>query len=432
MATNEIVAELAVKEKNDPFAKLKKFSDKISGIATSAKKLGFVMTGVKGAIDYFTGTVMKESKELELLSNRTGISVEGLQRWTFAAKSAGIASESLLGDISNMKNNLFMSDKDIAGWADKLAKMDRINAYRVGNMLNISKETVDFFRSGGMKYLKDADKLGVVIPEKQIKQAAEFNKNLNQTLSLVKSVKDQLFLALAPELNKTISKFQEWVVTNRELINQKLEVVVGGISKGFSNFGESLAGMGKGVMDFLSNTGLIDDKLKETEKVAKATEWALWGIGGTMVLSGLAKLLTSLQAIVNVLKTPVFKFLAELAAAFGIGYGATSAATQTIAEGGTEGMKKELADKGGAGILDYFKVMAIGYGEIGENIYDFFHEINQHKIGIKTRDEVFGNKGNVTVNNYLQTGGSAQEISYALEKTFPNANNYMTPIPVTQ
>lgn len=299
MATvNELITALGFKLNPDSTANVKKIDDGLKTISNAAKKLSGLFVGLKGAVDYFTSTVMKDSQELINLSKITGFGVETLQQWKYAAEASGVSAKSFIGDIENMRKTLLYTEKDIYRLADQLASMDRRTATQWAKKLGISDETLIMMRKGS-KEIKRLMNEAYVIPEKAIQQTAEFNEKFKGIKQNLVSMKNEIFMAVSPVLVDMIKKFQKWIEQNKEFIKLKLANVIKGITIGFERFVNIMGTVIDRIWSFLEATGLVTENTPEVEKVATLVTAALIAMVSTSILSGVATLAIGISNIVK-------------------------------------------------------------------------------------------------------------------------------------
>jgi len=299
MATvNELITALGFKLKPDTMSNVKKIDDGLKTIADSAKKLSGLFAGLKGAVDYFTGTVMKDSQELLNLSKITGFGVESLQKWKYAAEASGISAQSFIGDMEHMRKTLLYTEDDIYRLADQLAGMDRRTASQWASKIGISDETLIMMRKGS-KEIKKLMSQAYTIPEKSIKQTAEFNSKLAAMKQNLVTMKNEIFMAVSPVLVDLIQKLQKWIEQNKEFIKLKLKNVIEGITRGFERFVSIMSDVVRKVWEFLESLGLVTENTPEVEKVAKVVTAALIAMVSTNIISGVASLAIGISSIVK-------------------------------------------------------------------------------------------------------------------------------------
>ena len=390
MATvNELITALGFELKGDALNKVNKIDDGLKTIANTAKKLSGIFAGLKGAVDYFTGTVMKDSQELINLSKATGFGVESLQKWKYAAEASGISAQSFIGDMEHMRKTLLYTEKDIFNLADQLAGMDLRTASQWAEKIGISDETLVMMRKGS-KEIRKLMAEAYVIPEESIRQTAEFNAKFEAVKQNLVTMKNEIFMAVSPVLVDIVKKMQVWLNQNKEFIKQKLGDVIKGITKGFERFVEIMGTVIKKIWKFLEGLGLVTEKTPDVEKIATLVTTALLAMVGTSIISGIASLAVGISSIVH-----GFGALASLlgsgsivASLKVIGSAAITALAPILTIIETIKAAKEFADKGVAETVEDWKenfggwdwinpvkLTAIGAGWAGEKIADWINPV---------------------------------------------------------
>ena len=78
-------------------------------------------------------------------------------------------------------------------------------------------------RAGIQGLMSEAEKLGIVMSQDQIKASMKFDESWKRTTSILEGLKIMLGSDLIPIFNQIITKINAWVIANREIIKQRLE-----------------------------------------------------------------------------------------------------------------------------------------------------------------------------------------------------------------
>lgn len=221
---NELITWLSVKIKPDSESNLKKIDDGIEAIKRGASGLSNFFFGAGGAIDYFKKTIMGGSQELENLSNTTGVSIENLQKWKYAAEASGQSFRSITGDLENFRK-LGMDALSLSG---KLSGMSQRTAMQWKDKLGLSDEMFNILRKGPdsvKKLLSEAQ----VVPERDIRKAAAADREFQKTMAQVDEMVKEIMIELAPVVLETLKYINEFIRENKEWIKQNLGPVLKGL-----------------------------------------------------------------------------------------------------------------------------------------------------------------------------------------------------------
>jgi TP901 family phage tail tape measure protein len=214
--------------------------------AIGTVKLGASM--FKGVADLADG--------LDELAQKTGVPIEALQEFGYAAGFSGVSIEELGGHMGRLVRNMDaarrgskvqaqafreagIAIKDSSGdlrpvddvlgdladkvaampdGADKAALVFKVLGRSGAQMIPVLNEG----RAGLERLRKEARESGKVIDGDTAKAFAEFNDNLDRTKAQVEGVKIQIASALLPALSRLLERVLAWVKANRKLLIAKI------------------------------------------------------------------------------------------------------------------------------------------------------------------------------------------------------------------
>lgn len=304
---DELVTILGVDIARDAMAKLQRFSNSVAGVAKKVAVFGTVVTGAAAATGLFIRSVAKDASELDKLSQRTGISTDALQEWSYAAQSMDLDAKNIKNDLVNLQKtmsspipgqfnqNLMMlgvstrnangalktTDEILLDLSDKFKGMSQQRAEQWASKVGISPDTLLLLQKGrdGIEELKqEAHKLGAIIPEDSIKKAAEFKRQLSEMTFVMRSIASQAAIAVIPSLSKMLGVFKEFIVTNREWIQLNLEALMTGIANGFERFYNGLKKVGDKLEPFIEKIKEFMPEMTNAEFVTHLVTGALTGL----------------------------------------------------------------------------------------------------------------------------------------------------------
>lgn len=266
---NELVTILSYKSGAGSAAALKAFSDGVDKVKKSFAAASAALVTFQAAVTAATFAASNRALSLEKMAQATGLGVEQLQKYEYAAESVGASSQAVTNDLQNLYktmsspipgelnqtllmlginvrdagNNMRSVNDIFADLSDTFVNMGQQEAIQWASKLGISKDTLILLRQGkaGIHDLMlEADALGAVIPEEAIAQGASFRKQLNSLTFALKGLGSQILLTAAPALERLIGGFKSFIIANKEFIRLSLGDIVNGMSDGFSKFGDSL------------------------------------------------------------------------------------------------------------------------------------------------------------------------------------------------
>jgi hypothetical protein len=124
-------------------------------------------------------------------------------------------------------------------------------------------------------YRAEAEKLGGVMSEQDVKASLEFQQSLKQLLFIFTGVRNELGVALMPALKDLIGDFREWIEANREWLRLEIADYARETVKWIERLGEAIegantvvekiggwrvvfAGFAAGVAAFVAGSTLVD------------------------------------------------------------------------------------------------------------------------------------------------------------------------------
>lgn len=322
-ATDELVAILGVELSPGATAALKKFEAGMESVVGKLKRFADIATAFGVGAGLFIKGAMDEAGALQTLSDKTGLSADTLQEWSYAAKRAGVDANAVRGDLINLNKTmsspipghfnmglamigvsarkasgeLKTSDEVLQDVGERLAGMSRQRAIQWGSKIGLSDDTVVLLRQGGdalEKVRKEAHDLGAIIPSEAIKRSEEFRVALGKVQATLRSVSTQLAIAMMPALQHVLELFQGWLQRSREWIRLKTESFMLALVSALERFNGAL------------------QKLKDKFKpVIDAFDALTEGMDGTEVM---IHLLTGGLALLATAFAPVLASMAVVAA----------------------------------------------------------------------------------------------------------------------
>lgn len=264
MVVKELVAKLGLNIDGSAFAAA---DAAINGLRTNFLKVGLVLgAAVTGMAAAAVGTAHAAS-EIEDLHTRTNIARGSLQELRYASGQVGVGFESLVQGITLMTRNAVeasQGSKEAAGNfaqigidpgrfkdSDALlgAVADKIKALKdSGQDMKATAAAMDIFGRSGASLIpllargsegieafrRRARLLGAVMSDDMIKAGDDLDDVLGDMRFALEGVRNMIAGPLLVPVKELINAFAEWIGANREIIGQRIETVVGGISLAFN------------------------------------------------------------------------------------------------------------------------------------------------------------------------------------------------------
>lgn len=447
MATvNELVTILSYKLGAGTKESLASFSEGIEKVKDGLSKLSAFAFTTQSALYAFTGMAARRSLQLENMSKTTGMAADSLQKYQYAAERMGVSSEAVTNDLAmlyetmtspipgELNQQLLMlgiAVKDVAtnsirpvtdifsDLAETLKGMGEQEALQWGKKLGLSNDSIILLRQGKLgiqELMREAEEMGAIIPEDQIRSGAELNRQLNANLFTLKQIGSQIGLAIAPALNEVVDSFSQWLKDNKEWIALNLQNLIEGIGKGFSDFFDILKTGAEFISPLLEQFGLMKDGLIDVETTATAVKYALLALAGAKVLGAISTVISFISGITGAAK-------GAAAAVGGIGgaaavwiAGAAGIANEVYQTVKNPGRVQENVDMKGWTIWDAinpFKAISKQAGESIQTVADWFEPSMDDRLE-NARQELKGrdfsrntinnsNSSSVTTNNNQKT-----------------------------
>jgi len=268
---------------------------RVSALGSVFGKLGLAGSLAGGGIFALTKGVADAGREISKLSKIAGVSRDTMQELSYAAKMNGLETEELalqmatLGEwmveantgnediqktfkamgisVTDASGKLKKSDQVLMEMSDTFAQMEDGPAKAAIAMQFFGDAGLQMIPmlSKGSKNIKnlglEAHKLGLVMSDKSVNASKSFSSSLVRLMEIIKGIGTTLGTTLMPHLQALIATFQEWIGTNRELINQKIKewvqafgkkipAIIAGIKSFFGGIATLCSWVGK-LTDFL-------------------------------------------------------------------------------------------------------------------------------------------------------------------------------------
>lgn len=214
MATvNELITSLGFEIKPEAIKKINDFQVSIDSLKNGLQELGKFSTMGMDLTDFVKGT-LAYSNEIVNLSKTLDMSTKSIQEWQYAAEASGVSSQTVMRDIQHLRTNFQMTEKGVLNLANSFKKMSAGGAYFYGQMYGLSEDTVLMLRQGkdAIQALKaEAQDMGAVIPDEELKNAREFNKNIQALKTSFTKMAQTIVTQVVPHLMPLLEEFTKFI-----------------------------------------------------------------------------------------------------------------------------------------------------------------------------------------------------------------------------
>ena len=212
---------------------------------TLKSALAVTATITAGAVA-FTAALFANSKAaadnagaITRLANSSGVAVDVLQSLGYAAKLSGTDMNELAGGLrylaksgsKNVTADFLALSSAIVAVEDPAAKvrlaMDKLGKNGAGLVELLNKGP-----QGIQALTTEFERMGGALSGQELATLSAFNDELDSLLSVFRSVRNYIALQISPVFVRTMKAFKEWYLTNKQLINQHIEIyfgIIGGV-----------------------------------------------------------------------------------------------------------------------------------------------------------------------------------------------------------
>lgn len=179
----------------------------------------------------------------------------------------GISVDDLKGKNPQQLFDLYADA--IANTADKsrqLTAADRL-------LSDVGRRVLPMMENGAAgvhEYRRQMQELGLVMDKEAIAKSAEFNVVLGQLGAMVTGTRNRLIMTFLPSLTRVLTAYRDWILANRQLIDQRIEWTLDKIASAFD---------------------AIEEKAKQLDEFVKST------VGWDTVLTSLLSVILAIGAV---------------------------------------------------------------------------------------------------------------------------------------
>lgn len=362
---DELVTLLGVELSASTMNNIARFKAGIDAVASKLKTFSVVATGAFAATGVFVKSVVDESAQLQTMADKTGVGVETLQEWAYAAKQVGVNAGAVQGDLAKFQKMLGLTGKDgeqqLLRFSNRLKNMKPERAQMYGGAFGLSSDTIVLLRQGeeGIKRLKsEANNLGFVISSENIKRLEQFRSTSLKLSETFKSFKTLIALSVVPAFEKATEKLTGWLNVSKQLISSKLESFTQGLISAWEKLYTVLSKIFERISPFVQKIFSFKNSLSEAEFATHVLTGALAGLA--LIFTPILAKLALMGAVVTAVSLVVEDLLYWLNG------------DESLA--GT--MFDKLAEKM-PGLVALFKTLKNIAGDVLSNVFERFSQIGE-------------------------------------------------------
>lgn len=278
-------------------SKFRDVTSAASALGHQLKIVGYAVAGIVTSGSLLIYKYSEHAEALELLSQRTGVATEQLQKLGYAASLSGVDADAMSTSLKFLNRNI--------GLAGTTAESDAANAFHAmginvrdasGQLKSADKvlfELADTFSksaNGSQKVLTamtllgrsgtdlipllnegsaaiakmggEFEKVGHVLTDNEIKKAKEFNDDIKKLSVAFRGVSDIVAGALVPIFDPLVTKITDFVAQNKELIKTKTIEYVQDLANGIQTVWTKLTIAGAAIKQAVNYFGGFGNVVK--------------------------------------------------------------------------------------------------------------------------------------------------------------------------
>lgn len=362
---DELVTLLGVELSPSTLNNIARFKSGIDAVASKLKTFSVVASGAFAATGALVKSVVDESAQLQTTADKTGVSVEKLQEWAYAAKQVGVNAGAVQGDLAKFQKMLGFTGRDgeqqLLRLSNRLKNMTPERAQMYGNAFGLSSDTIVLLQQGeeGIKRLKsEANSLGFVISSENIKRLEKFRVTSLKLSETFKSFKTMIALSAVPAFEKATEKLTGWLNASKQVISSKLESFTQGLLSAWEKLYGVLNKVFERISPFIREIFSFKNSISEAEFATHVLTGALAGLA--LIFTPILAKLTLMGAAVTAVSLVIEDLLYWL--------------------NGDESLAGTMFDKLAEkipGLVALLKTLKNIAGDVLSNVFEWFSEIGE-------------------------------------------------------
>ena len=221
---DELITWLGFKFKPDARRNINDAQKAVDTLKNGVRKMNYFFFGAGGAINYFKNQLMGGAQTLENLSKVTGMSMNSLQKWKYAAQASGVSFEALVGNLQEFKK----TGQDVMTLSARLSGMSSKTALQMKDYLGLSDDMYILLRKGP-KEIQDLLDSAPTLSEKNLKKTIEANKELAKVTAKIDNIKTEIMTKFAPMILKILEGINNFLDKNGSWMKDNLKPIIDGL-----------------------------------------------------------------------------------------------------------------------------------------------------------------------------------------------------------
>ena len=205
MELQELIIRFGLKVDDKALSNLNKIEAGFKGLSDVVTDIGKKLTGGQGIWDFFTGSIDK-ANELRKMAAATGMSEKSLQKWSIAAEASGANARTILGDLRKLKTEYRYSEQAVQ---KLLARMSKWGASQRNVWLQNFGLSDDFALMA--ERYADAEKAfresSGILSKKEIDKATQAKTAIDNLKGSIQRLSEKVVISASPK----IKEFTEWL-----------------------------------------------------------------------------------------------------------------------------------------------------------------------------------------------------------------------------
>ena len=332
---DELITILGIEVDEKAEETIKRVNGHLDSVTRFAAWAGAALLAAAASIAYFTQRSAESAAHVDKFSQLTGISTDKIQSMGYAALAAGGSVEGLESDLMGLTKSmsspipgefnqtLFMmgigvhnasgrlktADELLLDIADRMKGMSAQRQIQWASRLGLSDDTLLMLKMGRSeieRFQSMARDLPVIVDEDKLKKAREFTTNLSLTKRMIEALGQTISGTAAPAIEELNKAFGDFVKSNMDFINLKMNEIINGIILGFRQFAGIIIYLKEKFNEAFPGASRFLDTLVNADYIADFVTTSLVALSAALVL--LFPQWAALGAIIGVVSLAVNDF----------------------------------------------------------------------------------------------------------------------------
>lgn len=255
MEVQELIIGFGLKIDDKSLENIKKIELGLRGLTDVMSSTGKIFTGGKSITDFFMGTAEK-AHDLKVLSDATGMSVDSIQKWQYAAEKSGYSADLVTDNLKSLFKQMHLTEKGVLSLADSLSNMNESQRTFYAETYGLSDEMVSFLSKGRQEIQELLAEAPYILSDEEIKQADEAKARIAELNARFEKLSQTLVNTASPQVEKFFNSIIEFTEAHPEgtinavaialsgLAAASVVSAIGTLAGGFMKLGAAITGVG--------------------------------------------------------------------------------------------------------------------------------------------------------------------------------------------